>query len=249
MAANKPVVGQIPHSNRKIPISRTPTKPSRWTFSFRYWRQIEYFGLDKVQPAWFVSLLERLVDLSSQRIDDFFSNSPTKSYYRYHEIDWDQKKIPIKREDLTWLDHDYLVNAEDYPLVQFMVSKALGRIVGFWDEEYAFCIVLLDPLHNLQPSKFHSYRIDPCSPLSCEYTALLLDMQEARGLECTNTSCPVRAALDAIPNLGHGREVMLVSLGEGIAEWVHSLVASNRVESPAEILETGLLTLDKDYLA
>jgi hypothetical protein len=143
MARSKPNVGQVPHPNRKIPITKTPPKPLRWTFSFRYWRQIEYFGLDRAQPSWFVSLLERLVELSAHPIDDFFSNSPAKKYYRYHEIDWDQKNIPIKREDLAWLDHDYLVNSEDYPLVQLMISKALGRIIGFWDEESVFCIVLL----------------------------------------------------------------------------------------------------------
>jgi len=241
MARKKPKVGQIPVQNLKIPPTPTREKPLKWTFSFRFWKQIEYFGLDKSTPSWFVSLLDRLHELSTTRVDDFLSDRSAKQYHRYHEIDWTQKNIPIDRKELTWIDQDYRENADDYPLYQFMISKALGRIVGFWDEKSVFCIVLLDPLHNIQPSKSFSYRLDPCSPLPCEYTGLLLGLEAARSLRCPEPGCPVREALDTLPDVEKRRQVIVTSLEPETADMVHSLLTSQRAASIEEIIETALL--------
>jgi hypothetical protein len=246
--AKSPEVGPIARPDQKIHVSQRPEKPRRWVFSFRFWRQIEFFGLDKSQPSWFVSLLDRLAELSELEIDDFRSDPASKRYHRYHGIDWDQKNIPIKREDLTWLEPDYRDNPAEYPLVQFMVSKALGRVVGFWDENDVFCVVLLDPLHNIQPSKYHSYKIDPCSPLSCEYTSLLVDINKIRGQECIAEQCPVRLALDGIP-VRERREVIVTTVEVGTADWISSMIASNRAESFADVIEAGIITLDTTGVA
>jgi len=244
MARNKPVVGPIPRKDQKTPVTTKPKGLRCWAFSFRFWRQIEFFGLDKAQPSWFVSLLERLTELSGLSVDEFRSDYSAKSYHRYHEIDWNQKNIPIARSDLHWIDRDYLDNPDEYPLAQFMISKALGRVVGFWDENDVFNIVLLDPLHNIQPSQIHNYRVDPCSPLSCQYTSLLFDLSGAKNQECISPECPVYAALQRIPSLDHRSDVIIAKVEEGTGELVHSLLASNRVESVNEIIEAGIISFD-----
>jgi hypothetical protein len=242
--AKKPVRDPVPHPQQRTPTPQRPSKPLLWTFSFRFWRQIEYFGLDKSQPSWFVSLLERLTELSKFEVDEFRSDPSSMRYHRYHKIDWDQKNIPIKREDLNWIDSDYRINPDDYPLGQFMISKGMGRVVGFWDENNVFCIVLLDPLHNIQPSQYYSYKIDPCSPLACQYTSLLIDINNARNQKCDALGCPVRMALDRIPSLDRHevREVIVVEKGTG--EWISSLIASNRIESIRDVIEAGILVID-----
>ena len=246
MSKRKPAVGSVPKS-QKIILS-PPARLSKWAFSFRFWRQIEYFGLDKSSTAWCVSLLERLAQLSDLQVDDFLSDGAAKDAWRYHDIDWNQKNIPIKRHVLDWIHKDYLDNEEDYPLVQFQISLALGRVIGFWDENRVFCVVLLDPLHNMQPSKSHSYRLDPCSPLSCEYTSLLLQIQEAKSFECPVTGCKARDALNAIPSNLLRREVVVASLSPENSDWIHSLIASGKASSLESIIEEGAFVIEEETL-
>lgn len=113
--------------------------------------------------------MDKLTELSKKDIKDFVANGTGKDTWRYHPISWMQENIPVQREDLDWVHKDYLENKEEYPLLQFQISKSLGRVVGFWDEFQIFNIVLLDPLHNIQPSKDYNYRVNYCSPLDSEY--------------------------------------------------------------------------------
>jgi len=98
---------------------------------------------------------------------------------RIHNINWSAKSVPIKRSDLNWIDKDYLNNEEEFPIMQIAVSRAEGRLVGFFDEQNAFQIVLLDPLHNAQPSKYNGYKVRLCKPLGCELSTV---MHEAKRL-------------------------------------------------------------------
>jgi hypothetical protein len=66
------------------------------------------------------------------------------------------QNIPIPKEQIDWLG-DYA--SDEYEFVQFHVSKALGRVVGFFDEEQTFQIVLFDPFHNIQPAGDFDYRV------------------------------------------------------------------------------------------
>lgn len=150
----KPVLEHTPLNNRPVLVD---VGEKKWTFSFQYWKQIEFFGLDKSNPSWFVSLIEKLKDLSGKDVKNFVSTGEQRDAWRYHNINWNQTNIPIQREDLDWLDKDYRENEAEYPIVQFQVSQALGRVVGFWDENSVFNILLLDPLHNIQPSKRYNY--------------------------------------------------------------------------------------------
>ena len=79
-------------------------------------------------------LLEKLRDLNGESIDAFLADPSKKDYWRYHEISWTQTNIPVSRKDLNWIPKDYLANKAEFPLFQFQISKAVGRVVGFWDE-------------------------------------------------------------------------------------------------------------------
>jgi hypothetical protein len=146
----------------------------RWEFSFRFYQQFKNFGFDgdKIEPVFFVSLMERLAQLGKKTVDECISDRSTASSFRIHPIDWKRKNVPIARNDLTWVEKIYLSDEENYPMRQFSISTSLGRVVGFFDENWTFQIVLLDPLHNIQPSKDFDYAVDPCDPLDCEITQL-----------------------------------------------------------------------------
>ena len=163
--------------------SKKSFKEWKWVFSFRYWEQIEYFGLDTRNTKWFVSFLEKLKDLSKENRNFILDDYQCQQRLRYHKINWNQKNIPIKRGDLSWIDAVYLDNSDEYEFYQFQISQALGRIIGFWDENLVFNIVLLDPLHNIQPSKNYGYKVDGCKPLSCNYSQLLAIIDKAENLE------------------------------------------------------------------
>lgn len=193
----KPVLGHTPTSNKPV-LDAVGEK--KWTFSFQYWKQIEFFGLDKSNPTWFVSLIEKLKDLSDKEIKSFVSSGSERDAWRYHNIDWNQKNIPIQRNDLEWLDKDYRENEAEYPIIQFQISQALGRVVGFWDENSVFNILLLDPLHNIQPSKSHGYKVDSCNPLSCNYSSLLSSIDTLKsGTYCNSPSCGYQQELEKFP--------------------------------------------------
>ncbi len=158
----------------------------RWTFSFRFFHQHENFGVGQQDSAWFASLLERLRDLSGETVSELSTNPGKKSQWRYHDIDWGAKNIPIARKDLSWVDKAYLDNDAEFVFQQFQISKALGRVVGFMDEAGTFNIVLLDPLHNAQPSKYNAYKIRDTVVTGSHFARVMVQI-EARISGCGDT--------------------------------------------------------------
>lgn len=246
MAKQRKPIPTLPMVSEKAIPSPKAAPPKNWAFSFRFWRQIEFFALNKCKPEWFVSLLDRFAELSTLDIDEFRSDRTGKGYRRYHPIDWDHKNIPIKREDLDWIDRVYLDNPDDYPLMQFMVSKALGRVAGFWDETDVFNVVLLDPLHNIQPAGDFSYKVDPCSPLSCELSSLLISINDVRAQQCIAEGCPVRSGLDSVGVSGERRNVMVISVDDGIPDLVSQILSENKATTVGSIFEAGILVMDTE---
>jgi hypothetical protein len=106
-------------------------------------------------------------------VDDFLTDIQRRDAWRWHKLKWDQTGMRLRREHLDWIPSDYRNNDVDFPLFQFQISQALGRVVGFQDETGVFNIVLLDPMHNAQPSDYSNYKIRPTKALECHYTALL----------------------------------------------------------------------------
>ena len=149
------------------------------SFSFKYFKQIPYFQLGQQDNHWFVSLLERLSDLSGK--DSSILADPTaKSNYRIHPVSWHQPRIPIKKTDLNWIPKAYLQN-EEIEFLQFEISKSNGRVVGFFNENSeVFYIVLLDPKHNIQPTKATGYRVDNTCECLTDYEELLQQLKKCQ---------------------------------------------------------------------
>ncbi|MEK6262784.1 MAG: hypothetical protein AABP62_29655 [Planctomycetota bacterium] len=216
MTQQRPVLATAP--SRRHPVTQRPSEQKRWTFSFRFFNQIDYFGLSKSDADWFVSLLARLATLSQEPIERMRADPTTQNAWRYHPVNWSQKNIPIQRTDLTWVTPEYRDNEAEYPLVQFMISRTLGRVVGFWDESDVFNIVLLDPLHNIWPTKNTGYRVDPCSPMDCRFTALLGDILQAQGIACNGNECPSHNALKRLPTFERLYTALLIHVGEELQD-------------------------------
>lgn len=210
---NTPVVGKLPTGGPEPVLKKSPAN-RKWSFSFRYWRQLEHFGLGASKSSWFVSLLVRLQELSEKSIDSFLSSRVEKDSWRYHEINWSQTNIPLKISDLDWLDSKYLDNQDEFPIFQFQVSKSLGRVVGFWDESYTFNIILLDPCHNIQPAKSHNYRVDRTSILGCDYSSLLYEINSIMNSNLCVATCGFKGRLIAVPSLMPPANVILHYIGD-----------------------------------
>jgi hypothetical protein len=215
-------------------------RPKTWSFSFCYFNQIKFFGLDRISPEWFVSFIERLQDLSNTDLEVFFKDTKKKLDYRYHEINWDSKNVPIKRADLKWLPSDYLNNENEYPFYQFQISKANGRVIGFWNEESSiFYIVLLDPHHNIQPSKSYNYKIDDCYPLSSQYSSLCKDIDDVLRTKSCKEDCPVKIKLKSIPTQQNQTNIMYCYLED---DYYRELQDKLGTKSISDIIELGLLS-------
>ncbi|MFH4782639.1 MULTISPECIES: hypothetical protein [Vibrio] len=240
----KPVLEHTPSNNKPVLVD---VGEKKWTFSFQYWKQIEFFGLDKSNPSWFVSLIEKLKDLSGKDVKSFVSTGEQRDAWRYHNIDWNQTNIPIQREDLDWLDKDYRENEAEYPIVQFQVSQALGRVVGFWDENSVFNILLLDPLHNIQPSKRYNYKVDHCSPLSCNYSALLFSIDTLkRGNYCSSSDCGYHQEISNLSIDNAYTNVVIHFLDDTEKAESEKLISEKKARDEKEIFEAGLLFLSDD---
>ncbi|MBC5775735.1 hypothetical protein H8S95_16780 [Pontibacter sp. KCTC 32443] len=241
--AKTPVVGLTPQQEKRPVIPQQLQKPDNWAFSFKYFNQIPYFGVDRVRNNWFVSLLERLKDLCNKEKEALFKDKKLKSDYRYHPIDWEHRNVPIQRSDLTWLKKEYLENDVEYPLFQFQVSKGFGRVVGFWNEDDTlFYIVLLDPLHNIQPAgNKYGYKVDDCFPLSCEYSSVIMDIEWARRARCKDEKCSVTARLKNIPSKSNESNAVFVVLEDSTIEILEKV---EKKYTLSEIIEAGLLMLE-----
>lgn len=238
----KPVVPEA--TPIRSPKLTTPvSKSSYWSFSFKYFRQKKHFGFSHTEASWFISLLERLQDLSSINKEDFERNPVLKNKYRYHTIDWNGESVPINKSDLDWVHSDFLNNDDEFPFYQFHVSKALGRIVGFWNNtSTVFHIVLLDPMHNIQPSDYNDYKVKECHPTPCEYTMLLSHIDELKSKSCTNDDCGYKPVLNAGASHIYPERIVLAHIEEAVFdEYKYAL----KKHSISELIVMGVLTLQK----
>jgi hypothetical protein len=199
------------------------------------------FGLTGTSGSWCASFLERLAALSGEKWDDFFEPSKAQAY-RFHEIDWEATNIPISRGDLDWLPKDYLKDPEDYPFYQFHVSKALGRFAGFRDEKSVFQIVLVDPLHNLQPSGVYGYKVSPSSPLKSDYDLLRTKIDGVlQNAQCSRDTCNTLIQLQAHSLEDNG--VLIMRIEGSDLEAAQSLVDNGKCKSLYQVFQEGLLNL------
>jgi hypothetical protein len=210
------------------------------SFGFRYFRQIDKFGLSGQAASWLVSLLQRLSDLSAERWDDLVENPTRAQALRFHPIDWDAKNIPVARKDLNWLPSDYLDDAGEYPFYQFQVSRSLGRFAGFRDESGTFQIVLIDPLHNLQPSGDFDYRVRPSNPLKSDYDVLRASVDGTlQKAKCVRNDCDVLVQLQA--HQIDDYDVLLLRMEGSDRLVANQMIQDNKCTSMYQIFQDGLV--------
>lgn len=220
--------------------SRQVPKSQPWRFGFRHFRQIENFGLSaaSIKNSWLLSVLERFAELGNSSVDDILNDKRVAEANRCHEINWEQKNIPISIDDLDWIPEKFH-KREEYPILQFAVSKAMGRLLGFFDEEWTFQVVLLDPLHNAQPSKSYGYKVDPCSPLGCEITALRKRVDDS--LQAINCECGLGDRLtEALHSPTEGPALIICISRNDLPEQLEEVLESGMAASIQDVLQAGI---------
>ena len=161
-----------------------------------------------------------------------------------HNIDWKARNIPFKREDIDWLD-EYFDNPAEFPLFQISVSKALGRLVGFLDEDNIYQVVLLDPLHNAQPSSYNGYKVQLSSPLGCQITSIR-HKASALSIKSKEIGCDCWRGIDAVFEWGKsspGIALVMPMKDNRILADADDLISEGHVQTYADIFAEGVDTV------
>lgn len=251
--ARRPLIlpGQAPSAGPVPKEDGSRPKEKLWTFSFRFWRQLENFGFGgaNLSMNWFVSLLDQLKALSSETVDDIRCGRDSRKVdvLRYHEINWTQRNIPLQRKDFGWLPDDFLNNEEEFPFYQFQISTGNGRIVGFWDDEDVFNVLLMDPRHNMQPSKNYNYRVDPCEPMRNQFEEIEHVFQVFRAE--TETGCaalPECLARKRLPELrGGSADSLVITVSQEHWQDVSGLIKAGTIASVDDLFAFALLMAEQ----
>ncbi|WP_304487736.1 hypothetical protein [Duncaniella muris] len=179
-------------------------KRRKITFSFSYFKQIPNFQVGACSKGWHIGLLERLGALGKMSPQEVLEENKGSEALRCHPIDWGAKNIPIQRKDLEWLPKEILDNEAEFPIMQFSITKGTGRIVGYFDRDSSiFHIVLLDPEHNIQPSKKTNYQIQPTTKGLSQYDELLNKLERIKKIisDCSDKECKLHSHISAIEEL------------------------------------------------
>jgi hypothetical protein len=241
MSAMKIVAGVVPPA-AKGPKLKAGTIPQEkyFTFSFRYWSEAENFSLGGVDVGWYRSVIGRLNDLSKEKVARFIDDPGFQEGIRYHVVDWDRRSVPLTRADLVWLPRAIRDNEDEYPIYQFHISKAVGRIHGFWDSEFCFNVVLLDPLHNLQPSKDVGYTVRSTPRSECKYSMLKIAVDSACAASCLASGCELAKAVSGIHQATEKEQfVIIAGISFDVANHLQE-VRRTKAVSISDIVEHGI---------
>jgi hypothetical protein len=243
----KPTLGAPPpRQGPKINAGIAPQQ-QLWAFSFRYFREMPNFGVGAKSAGWFVAMLDKLGELSRKTIASINANPAEKLAWRFHEIDWESKNIPVQRNSLDWIDHAYLDNEDEYPIHQFQITKALGRVVGFFDERRIFNVVLLDPMHNVQPSDYSDYKVR-ATIVTESVAAGVLRFVEQRIGECQAANCQCRieyANIQKILTENDGGTSLLVHVSRELFDRVAGCVTNGTADSIGSIIGASMDSLER----
>lgn len=108
--------------------------------------------------------------LSEKSADGLLKDVQEKKALRIHELELEHGKSALTNNDFSHIPEKYRPdNNEDREILQFQISKANGRVIGFFGVDHAvFYIVFLDPNHNAQLSSYSDYKIREISPCVSE---------------------------------------------------------------------------------
>lgn len=209
------------------------------TFSFLHFRQIQNFYIGDCSKEWHAGLIERLGVLSTMTPQELREDNRGSDALRCHHIDWSEKNIPIKRTDLDWLPKEILENEDDFPIMQLSISNSTGRIVGYFDRDSSiFHVILLDPKHNLQPSKKNNYQIQPTTRGLSQYDELLNKLERIKHIvaNCSNKTCQLHSHIDHIEGLHDN--IVYIGLDNDFYTAYHEILRKVPLQ---EVLEKGVL--------
>ncbi|MGY3578923.1 hypothetical protein [Bradyrhizobium sp. USDA 4504] len=233
----RPVPGYVPAKAPRPLAGNIPPK-KKWKFSFRYWRQIEYFGIDQCDKSWFASVLTRFTEVSSLHVEDSLAGSYGSSL-RCHPIDWHAKNIPISKDDIDWIA-EYAT--EELEFMQFSISTGRGRVVGFFDDEQIFNVVLLDPMHNIQPSKKHNYQVRATYIAQCAITKLSVTFEKVI-TGCPHLSPEQQSEMLAtlkVQNLKYFDAAVHLSISDGHLQKAYEFARLGVITDLGELLEATI---------
>lgn len=135
------------------------------TFSFRFFRQIDNFGISGKNDIWMSGLLEQIKIISEKEFDDLVGNPAEKQFFRLHELEFGTRVSALTRDDFDFIPVEFRPKGDDCKYWQFQISKANGRVIGFFNEDHTiFYVVFLDPNHNAQLSNYSDYKVRPITP-------------------------------------------------------------------------------------
>lgn len=235
----KPVTPKIERLKKPY-LKRHHTSPNI-NFSFKDWRQINNFGLGQEKPKWFASMLDAIKNMSTRSVRQLEVDKKLATDIRYHPIDWNAKKCPLKRSQIDWVEPEIIQNEEEFTFYQFQISKGKGRIIGYWFPVNTFNIVLLDPLHNLQPAADYNYKIDHTSTLLTPYESMLKDFEEIKSMTCENESCTCKKKLEEFPRQDQWGDIFLIKADQEICEFLNKVSAKHSVH---DLLEFAMIAYD-----
>ena len=244
MAQNKKIPKIARDADRKE--IRTPQRPGkeRWAFSFRFLRQIDLFGWGDQNSGWFVGLVEKLTELSKLTTDEVVSDLGVRDVWRFHPVKWTSTDCPLRRENLTWIDTEYRDNSDEYPIYQFQLTVSTGRVIGFWDENRTFNVILLDPMHNLQPSKDFDFRVRTTKVHASSYGNLLDAIMSVKKAECQNHECARNVAISALGKRD-ADGIIITRVDDARLARIYAIMELYDCSSVLDIFDAGLSTLEE----
>lgn len=219
---------------------RKVIKETNIAFSFEHFKQIDNFGIGNCSQLWHVGLLERLAVLSKMTPKQVLEDNAGSDSLRCHKIDWSAKGVVTERSDFHWLPDIILNNEDEFPLMQFSISTGTGRVIGFFDNNSStFNVIVLDPNHNLQPSRKHGYQIIPTTIGVSQYDDLLAKLNKIRTIskKCTKQPCVLNTHINHIENI---HNIVYVGLEDDFYTAYTDLLTEH---SLTEIIETGVMEL------
>lgn len=165
---------------------------------------------------------------------------------RCHPINWSVENIPIQRKDLDWIPKEILDNEEDFPMMQIAISKGTGRIVGYIDRDSSiFHIVLLDPKHNIQPSKKNDYQVQPTQEALSQYDELLKKLERVRNIvkDCKDKDCKLHGGhIESMDKLH--QNIVYIGLDNDFYDQYQEILKKHSLK---EIFENGIIaTMDEN---
>lgn len=160
--------------------------PKKLRFSFRFFSQQPeiFFGLKGVKASWYFSFLSKLKEY--EKID--IAQISKARTARFHEIDWETS--PIRRKDLS-IPEQY-ASEKDYPIFQFAIATSTGRFMGFFDENYIFNILVLDPKHNMQFSIKRDRKAERTYPETTDFESLVEKLKSCKSGPCMHLNSYIR---------------------------------------------------------